>query len=316
MKHDLQHGPQHGQKDDPEAIAAALRSVRDYIRHAVSRFNDAGLEYGHGTGNAFDEAVFMVLEALHLPIDTLDPWWDARLTMAERRRVLDLIDARVTTRKPASYLLNKAYLQGIPFYVDERVIVPRSFIAEILCDDDCFSPVVDAAAVGSVLDLCTGSGCLAILAAYLFPQAQIDAVDLSHDALEVARRNIADHGFEDRVQLFAGDLFAPLAGRRYDLILSNPPYVDAGEMADLPPEYVHEPAMALAGGDDGLDLVRRILDQAPAHLTAEGGLLCEIGTGRERLEAGRPDLPFLWLDTAESNGEVFWLARADMPEKP
>lgn len=299
-----------------DEICSALSSVRDYIRYAVSRFTAAGLDYGHGTGNAFDEAVFMVLEGLHLPVDTLDPWWDARLTPGERQRLFSLIDARVATRKPAAYLLNKTYLQGIPFYVDERVIVPRSFIAEILCDDDCFSPVVDAENITRVLDLCTGSGCLAILAAYLFPQAQVDAVDLSHDALEVARRNVADHGLEDRVQLFAGDLFAPLAGRRYDLIISNPPYVDAGEMAALSPEYAHEPAMALAGGDDGLDLVRRILDQAPAHLTAEGGLICEIGTGRERLEASRPDLPFMWLDTAESNGEVFWLARADMPEKP
>lgn len=297
-------------------ICSALSSVRDYIRYAVSRFTAAGLDYGHGTGNAFDEAVFMVLEGLNLPVDTLDPWWDARLTPGERQRLFSLIDARVATRKPAAYLLNKTYLQGIPFYVDERVIVPRSFIAEILCDDDCFSPVVDAENITRVLDLCTGSGCLAILAAYLFPQAQVDAVDLSHDALEVARRNVADHGLEDRVQLFAGDLFTPLAGRRYDLIISNPPYVDAGEMAALSPEYAHEPAMALAGGDDGLDLVRRILDQAPAHLTAEGGLICEIGTGRERLEASRPDLPFMWLDTAESNGEVFWLARADMPEKP
>lgn len=299
-----------------DEICSALSSVRDYIRYAVSRFTAAGLDYGHGTGNAFDEAVFMVLEGLHLPVDTLDPWWDARLTPGERQRLFSLIDARVATRKPAAYLLNKTYLQGIPFYVDERVIVPRSFIAEILCDDDCFSPVVDAENITRVLDLCTGSGCLAILAAYLFPQAQVDAIDLSHDALDVARRNVADHGLEDRVQLFAGDLFAPLAGRRYDLIISNPPYVDAGEMAALSPEYAHEPAMALAGGDDGLDLVRRILDQAPAHLTAEGGLICEIGTGRERLEASRPDLPFMWLDTAESNGEVFWLARADMPEKP
>lgn len=299
-----------------DEICSALSSVRDYIRYAVSRFTAAGLDYGHGTGNAFDEAAFMVLEGLNLPVDTLDPWWDARLTPGERQRLFSLIDARVATRKPAAYLLNKTYLQGIPFYVDERVIVPRSFIAEILCDDDCFSPVVDAENITRVLDLCTGSGCLAILAAYLFPQAQVDAVDLSHDALEVARRNVADRGLEDRVQLFAGDLFTPLAGRRYDLIISNPPYVDAGEMAALSPEYAHEPAMALAGGDDGLDLVRRILDLAPAHLTAEGGLICEIGTGRERLEASRPDLPFMWLDTAESNGEVFWLARADMPEKP
>jgi ribosomal protein L3 glutamine methyltransferase len=223
-----------------------------------------------------------------------------------------LIDARVATRKPASYLLNKAYLQGIPFYVDERVIVPRSFIAEILCDDDCFSLIADPDNITRVLDLCTGSGCLAILAAYLFPHALIDAVDLSPDALDVARRNVAEHGLGDRITLHQGDLYAPVAGRTYDVIISNPPYVDAAEMAVLTPEYKAEPAMALAGGVDGLDLVRSILKGAPAHLTGEGGLICEIGTGREHLAAAHPDTPFLWLDTVESSGEVFWLLRDQM----
>ncbi len=297
------------------SIENDLTSVRDYIRYALSRFESSGLEYGHGTATAFDEAVFMVLEGLHLPIDNLEPWWDARLTLSERRRLVALIEARVTTRKPASYLLNKAYLQGVPFYVDERVIVPRSYIAEILCDDDCFSPVVDSGAVTRVLDLCTGSGCLAIMAAYLFPGATIDAVDLSADALDVARRNVADHHMEGRVTLHRGDLYDPVAGKTYDLILANPPYVAAAEMESLSPEYRAEPQMALAGGADGLDLVRRILDGAQAHLAHDdAGLLCELGTGREDLVDFAPDIDFLWLDTADSSGEVFWLTRAQIPE--
>lgn len=297
----------------PADAATELRTVRDLIRYGVSRFTEADLDYGHGTTNAHDEAVFMVLEGLSLPIDQLDPYVDARLTLAERRKVADLLHARVETRKPASYLLNKAYIQGIPFYVDERVIVPRSYIGEILFSDliggDDFTLVEDPTEVERVLDLCTGSGCLAILAAQIFPEAQVDAVDLSADALEVAKRNVADSGFEDRIALHHGDLFAPLKNRKYDVIITNPPYVDAEAMAALPPEFRHEPQMALASGEDGLDIVRRILKEAPKHLTPEGGLLCEFGTGREILEAEYPDLDFFWVETANSFGEVFWLTR-------
>ena len=297
----------------PADAATELRTVRDLIRYGVSRFNEADLDYGHGTTNAYDEAVFMVLEGLSLPIDQLDPYVDARLTLAERRKVADLLHARVETRKPASYLLNKAYIQGIPFYVDERVIVPRSYIGEILFSDliggDDFTLVEDPTEVERVLDLCTGSGCLAILAAQIFPEAQVDAVDLSADALEVAKRNIADSGFGDRIALHHGDLFAPLKNRKYDVIITNPPYVDAEAMANLPPEFRHEPEMALASGEDGLDIVRRILKEAPKHLTPDGGLLCEFGTGREILEAEYPDLDFFWVETANSFGEVFWLTR-------
>ncbi|WP_448203258.1 50S ribosomal protein L3 N(5)-glutamine methyltransferase [Azospirillum sp. sgz302134] len=296
-----------------ETAAAELRTVRDLIRYGVSRFNEAEIEYGHGTSTAFDEAVFMVLEGLNLPIDQLEPYLDARLTTPERRRVAELLHARVETRKPATYLLNKAYIQGIPFYVDERVIVPRSYIGEILFSDliggDDFTLVEDPTEVERVLDLCTGSGCLAILAARIFPEAQVDAVDLSADALEVAKRNVADSGFEDRITLHQGDLFAPLKNRKYDVIITNPPYVDAEAMANLPPEFRHEPELALASGEDGLDIVRRILKEAPKHLTPEGGLLCEFGTGREILEAEYPDLDFFWVETANSFGEVFWLTR-------
>ncbi len=295
--------------------AAELLTVRDFIRYGVSRFTAADLSYGHGTTTAFDEAVFMVLEGLRLPIDQLDPYLDARLTAPERQTLAELLHARVATRKPAPYLLNKAYIQGVPFYVDERVIVPRSYIGELLFSDmfggegDELTLVEDPTAVGRVLDLCTGSGCLAILAATIFPEAEVDAVDLSPDALEVARRNVADHGVGDRVTLFQGDLFAPLKGRKYDVILTNPPYVDADAMAALPQEFRAEPTLALAGGDDGLDIVRRILKEAPKHLTPEGGVLCEFGTGREILEAEYPDLDFLWLETAHSFGEVFWVTR-------
>lgn len=289
-----------------------LLTVRDFVRYAVSRFTAAELTYGHGTTNAFDEAAFMVLEGLNLPVDQLEPWWDARLIASERQKLTGLIEARVTTRKPAPYLLNRAYINGMPFYVDERVIVPRSFIGEILCGDDASVFLDDVAQIESVLDLCTGSGCLAILATHLFPEASVDAVDLSPDAVEVAKKNIVLHGVEERLNLFQGDLFAPLKGRSYDLIITNPPYVDAEAMNDLPPEFRHEPRMALESGDDGLDIVRRILEDAPDHLNAGGGLLCEIGRGRELIEEAYPDLPFLWLDTEDSSGEVFWLTREQM----
>lgn len=293
--------------------ADELSTVCDFMRYAVSRFNQAGLAYGHGTENAFDEAAFLLMETLHLPPDTpLDPYWNARLTAAERGAVAAVIEARAVTRKPAPYLVNRAYIQGIPFYVDERVIVPRSFIGDLLFTEDGFTRAGDPAGVSSVLDLCTGSGCIAVLAAHVFPNARIDAVDLSPDALAVAQRNVADSGHADRISLYGGDLFAPLAGKKYDLILTNPPYVDAGGMAALPPEYRHEPEMALGSGEDGLDIVRRILKDAAAYLNPNGGLLCEVGRGRDNLERDYPKLPFLWLDTENSDGEVFWLTRKQL----
>ncbi|WP_181705428.1 50S ribosomal protein L3 N(5)-glutamine methyltransferase [Chthonobacter rhizosphaerae] len=288
-----------------------LLTVRDLVRHAVTRFRESGVVTGHGVTGALDDAVFLVLETLRLPIEDVNPWADCRLTRDERRRLVDLIETRVTTRKPTPYLVGRAYIHGIPFRVDERVLIPRSFIGEILFSDVIggagFTLVDEPAAVGRVLDLCTGSGCLAILAARVFENAEVDAVDLSPDALAVARLNVSDHDLEDRVALHQGDLFAPLGDARYDLIITNPPYVEAAVMDSLPPEYRHEPEMALAGGPDGLDIVRRILAAAPDHLLPGGGILCEIGTGREILDEEFPDLPFLWLDTEESEGEVFWL---------
>ncbi|MEZ5921585.1 MAG: 50S ribosomal protein L3 N(5)-glutamine methyltransferase [Parvularculaceae bacterium] len=289
----------------------ALATVRDFFRYAATEFTRTELFFGHGSDNAIDEAAFLVLETLSLPIDDINPWLDARLTAPERARMLDLIEKRVSTRKPAAYLLNKAYLGGAPFYVDERVLTPRSYIAEILVNPPAFFP--NAEDVYSVLDLCTGSGCLAILAAHAFPNATVAGADVSADALKVAARNVADYGLETRVALKHGDLFAPLHGEKFDLIITNPPYVDAEAMSSLPAEFRAEPALALAAGDDGMDVVRRIIKEAPGHLNAGGGLLCEFGTGREILERDYPDTPFLFLDSETSEGEMFWLTCEDFP---
>lgn len=302
----------------PNVPRGELLTLLDFVRFAVSRFSEAGLVFAHGTTDPLAEAAFLVCETLHLHPDQFEAFATARVTTAEAKQILDVIARRVTTRKPAAYLVNKIYMRGLPFHVDERVIVPRSFIGELL--DSHFSGedgeggalIDDPAAIESVLDLCTGSGCLAILASRNFPNAAIDAVDISRDALEVAARNVADYGLEDRVTLHRGDLFQPLAGRCYDLIISNPPYVDAEGMADLPRECRAEPKIAFDGGADGLTIIRRILDQAGRHLTPQGGLLCEIGRGRALVEAAFPQLPLLWLDTEESDGEVFWIAAADL----
>lgn len=289
----------------PADAVRDLATVRDFLRYAITRFHEGDIDYGHGTANALDEAAFIILESLQLPIDSLEPWLDCRLTAPERQRLTRLIHDRIETRKPASYLLNRAYIQGHPFYVDERVIVPRSFIAEILVRED--NPACSIRQVESILDLCTGSGCLAILAAQLYPHAVLDAVDLSPDALEVAAINVRDYGLEERLTLHHGDLFAPVEGVKYDLIITNPPYVDNTGMDILGDEYHHEPRMALYGGADGMDLVRKIIDRAGAHLNPGGGILCELGRGRTVIEAAYPHLPFQWLDTENSEGEVFYL---------
>ena len=303
----------------PKVASGELKTLLDFVRYAVSRFIEARLVFAHGTTDPVAEAAFLVCETLHLHPDQFEMFATARVTAAEAKAILDVIARRVTTRKPAAYLVNKIYMRGLPFYVDERVIVPRSFIGELLDshfgregDEDGGSLIEHPAAVENVLDLCTGSGCLAILAARAFPNARIDAVDISKDALEVAARNIADYGLEDRLALHRGDLFKPLGGKRYDLMITNPPYVDAQGMAVLPRECRAEPKLAFDGGADGLDLIRRILQEAGQHLTPKGGLLCEIGRGREALEAAFPQLPLLWLDSEESEGEVFWIGAADL----
>jgi ribosomal protein L3 glutamine methyltransferase len=303
----------------PKVPSGELLTLLDFVRYAVSRFVEARLVFAHGTTDPVAEAAFLVCETLHLHPDQFETFATARVTAREAKAILEVIARRVTTRKPAAYLVNKIYMRGLPFYVDERVIVPRSFIGELLDshlsgqgDDDGGSLIDDPASVENVLDLCTGSGCLAILASRSFPNARIEAVDISRDALDVAARNIADYGLENRVTLHRGDLFKPLGDSRYDLIISNPPYVDAEGMAGLPRECRAEPRLAFDGGADGLDIIRRILKEAGPHLTPQGGLLCEIGRGREWLEAAFPQLPLLWLDTEDSDGEVFWIGAADL----
>ena len=295
-----------------------LVTLFDFVRYAVSRFVEAKLTFAHGTTDSVAEAAFLVCETLHLHPDQFETFATARVTAGEAQSILQVIDRRVSSRKPAAYLVNKVYMRGLPFYVDERVIVPRSFIGELLDshfnphDEEALALIDDPAAIESVLDLCTGSGCLAILASRNFRNAGIDAVDISRDALDVAARNIADFGLQERVRLHRGDLFGPIGDKRYDLIISNPPYVDAQGMAGLPRECRAEPKLAFDGGADGLDVIRRILGQAGRHLTPEGGLLCEIGRCRGALEAAYPRTGFLWLDTEDSQGEVFWVAAADL----
>lgn len=294
-----------------------LVTLFDFVRYAVSHFVEAELAFAHGTTDPVAEAAFLVGEALHLDPERFEAFAHARVTAAEGKTILDLIHRRIITRKPAAYLVNKIYMRGLPFYVDERVIVPRSFIGELL--DSHFghegaagSLIDDPTKVERVLDLCTGSGCLAILAAHHFPNAMVDAVDISKGAIEVAARNVGEYGLEERISLYRGDLFAPLGDARYDLIITNPPYVDAEGMAALPPECHAEPKLAFDGGADGLDVVRRILREARDHLKPDGGLICEIGRGRELVDEAFPELPLLWLDTEDSEGEVFWIATADL----
>jgi len=288
-----------------------LETVRDWLRFAVSRFNQAKLFFGHGSSDPYDEAAYLILHTLHLPIDRLEPFLDARLTYSERAEVLNIIQRRVEQRVPAAYLTNEAFLGDFRFYVDERVIVPRSFISELLRDQ--LSPwIAEPEEISSVLDLCTGSGCLAILAADAFPNALVDAVDLSPDALAVAERNVGDYMLQDRIELIESNLFANLGGRKYDIIISNPPYVDAESVALLPQEYLHEPELSLGSGDDGLDATRIILAQAADHLTDNGILIVEIGHNREVLEAAYPDLPFTWLDVTAGDQFVFMLHRNDL----
>ncbi|MGB4063767.1 MAG: 50S ribosomal protein L3 N(5)-glutamine methyltransferase [Azonexus sp.] len=295
------------------AAKTELITVRDYIRYAVSRFNAAQLFFGHGSDNAWDEAVYLTLHTLSLPLDRLEPFLDARLLPHEREALLDIYTRRCQDRLPAAYLTHEAWLGEHRFYVDDRVIVPRSFIAELL--DEQLTPWIDDPwAIESALDLCTGSGCLAILSALAFPNAEVAAVDLSEDALAVAERNVADYHLTNRVELIQSDAFTKLVGRKFDLIISNPPYVNADSVAALPPEYLHEPELALGSGEDGLDFTRIILREAKKHLTENGILIVEIGHNRDDLEAAYPTLPFTWLDTAAGDEFVFLLHAADLPD--
>lgn len=294
-----------------DAARNELRTVRDLLRFAVSRFNEARLFFGHGSQTALDEAAYLILHTLHLPLDTLNPFMDAHLLPAERNAVLDVLQKRVEQRIPAAYLTHEAWLGEYRFYVDERVIVPRSYIAELLREGlDAW--IDDFEGVGTALDLCTGSGCLAILMADTFPNAHIDAVDISPDALAVAQRNVTDYALNERVELVQSDLFGRLQGRTYDVIISNPPYVDAESVAALPAEYLAEPELSLGSGADGLDATRVILANAAMHLNPNGVLVVEIGHNRDALEAAFPQLPFFWPETSGGDGFVFILKREDL----
>jgi len=292
-----------------DAAVKELRSVADMVRWCASRFNENGLHFGHGTADAVGEALALAQHVLHLPGGLPPELLAARLTRAEREQVAALARERVRSRKPLPYLTGEAWFAGLPFHVDERVLVPRSPLAEWI--DRGFEPFLDAGRVTRIVDVGTGSGCIAVACALAFPGAAVDAVDVSAEALEVAAENLARHGLEDRVRLLQGDLLQPCAGP-YDLIVSNPPYVPEASYLGLPAEYAHEPSLALRAGDDGLDLVRRLLADAPARLAPAGLLVIEVGEAAAAVEAGFPELPLTWLDFERGGDGVFVLTREQL----
>jgi ribosomal protein L3 glutamine methyltransferase len=291
--------------------ANELDTLRDWLRYTVSRMGEAQLAFGHGSTEAYDEAAYLLLHALHLPLDRLDPFLDAKLTQDERQKLGELFTRRIEERIPAAYLTHEAWLGDFRFYVDERVIIPRSFVAELI--PGAIEPYIGAAAnVRTALDMCTGSGCLAILMAHAYPDADIDAVDISSDALAVAQRNVSDYNLAARINLIRSDLFANLPEKSYDLIVCNPPYVDAMAMETLPDEYRREPELALAGGEDGLDAVRVLVKEAPRFLDHGGHLVVEIGHNRAAAETAFPRLPMTWLPTAAADDGVFIVTREEL----
>lgn len=292
-------------------ITEELLTIRDWLRFTVSRFEDSSIFFGHGTDNAYDEAVWLIMGALHLPLDTLDNFMDARITESERKHLAHLIERRITEHVPTAYLLREAWLRGFKFYVDERVIVPRSFIAELL--DDGLSPWIEfPEMIQSAADICTGSGCLGVLLANAFPDAEIDVVDISPDAIAVANINISNYGLQDRVTAVESDMFKALQGKHYDLIISNPPYVDAPSMAELPMEYRNEPQIALGSGEAGLDHTHTLLHEAANHLNDGGLLIVEIGHNRDALLDAYPHLAFTWLEVESGDQFVFLLTREQL----
>lgn len=293
------------------SAVSELHTIRDWLRFAVSQFEASDIFFGHGTDNAYDEAVWLIMSALHLPHDTLNNFLDARLTTVERQKLAGFIDQRITQHKPTAYLVNEAWLQGFKFYVDERVIVPRSFIAELLSED--LSPWVEyPEMIESAADICTGSGCLGILLANSFPNATIDVIDISPDAIDVANINISNYGLQDQVTAIQSDMFSALEGKKYDLIISNPPYVDAPSMAELPAEYRNEPQLALGSGVAGLDHTHTILREAANYLSDDGLLIVEIGHNRDALLEAYPELPFTWLEVSSGNEFVFLLTKSQL----
>ncbi len=293
-------------------LSMELSTIRDWIRYAVSQFEVSDIFYGHGADNSYDEAIWLIMSGLHLPMDTLENFLDANITSTERDHLANLIEQRVTNHTPTAYLVKEAWLHDFKFYVDERVLVPRSFIAELLLDDSLTPWIEFPEMVGSAADLCTGSGCLGILLAHAFPDATVDVIDISPDAIDVSNINIANYGLEEQVTAIQSDMFAALAGKTYDVLISNPPYVDAPSMAALPTEYRNEPQLALGSGTDGLDHTHTILHEAANYLTDEGVLIVEIGHNREALLEAYPAVPFVWLDTSAGDQFVFLLTKAQL----
>jgi ribosomal protein L3 glutamine methyltransferase len=296
---------------DHDDVPTYLHTIRDLIRWGASRMNEAGLHFGHGTDNAIDEAAALVLHALHLPPDVHVEYFQSSVTPAEKQAALGLLERRITERKPAAYLTHRAWFMSLPFYVDERVLVPRSPLAELI--DRHFAPwLPDSRKVEHILDLGAGSGCIGIACAYAFPDARVDLVDVSAEALEVARRNVAEHGLEEQVEVIQSDLFSALKGRHYDLIVSNPPYVGLEELDTLPVEYHHEPRLGLAAGEEGLDVVVEILRQAADHLKRDGLLIVEVGNAQYALCEAFPEVPFTWLEFERGGHGVFLLNAAQV----
>jgi ribosomal protein L3 glutamine methyltransferase len=292
-----------------EAVAE-LVTLNDFIRWSVSRFNESDIYFGHGTDNPWDEAVALIMYGLNLPMNMKADVKQTRLTTSEKQGIVDLIRRRIEERIPAAYITNQGWFNGLPFYVDERVLVPRSPIAELIQVE--FQPWLGDKEVNRVLDMCTGSACIAIACAYLYPDAEVDAIDISEDALAVSEINIAEHGLNEQVFPMQSDLFNNLQGQKYDLIVSNPPYVDSDDLACMPAEYNHEPAIGLASGDDGLDLTRQILACAAEHLTDEGLLVVEVGNSYVQLSQLYPDVPFVWLEFAHGGHGVFVLTKEQL----
>jgi ribosomal protein L3 glutamine methyltransferase len=297
---------------NPVKLAEALSTIRDWIRYAVSQFEASDIFYGHGADNSYDEAVWLIMSGLHLPMDTLNNFLDATITLAERKQLAYLIEQRVTKRMPTAYLVREAWLHDFKFYVDERVIVPRSFIAELLLDNSLDAWIEYPEMIESAADICTGSGCLGILLAHAFPSATVDVIDISPDAIAVSNINIANYDLAQQVTAIQSDMFSALAGKSYDVIISNPPYVDASSMATLPTEYRNEPQLALGSGDAGLDHTHTLLRQASDYLNDEGILIVEIGHNRDALLAAYPNVSFVWLDTSAGDQFVFLLTKPQL----
>lgn len=301
---------------DKHLVTTELFTIRDWIRFAVSQFEASDVFYGHGTDNAYDEAVWLIMSALHLPMDTLNNFLDARITTTERTKLANFIEQRITQHTPTAYLLKEAWLQGLKFYVDERVLIPRSFIAELL--NNGLSPWVEfPEMIESAADICTGSGCLGVLLASVFPNAAIDVIDISQDAIDVANINIANYGLEAQITAIKSDMFSALRDennvcKKYDVIISNPPYVDAPSMTALPAEYQNEPQLALGSGIAGLDHTHTILREAANYLNDDGILIVEIGHNREALEAAYPNIVFTWLEVSSGNEFVFLLTKSQL----